>query len=298
MLKKIVKSLDAVPSRFHGLYEKRGDRYYLRSDIDPATGKKKVDEDEDVSDEDTADEDEVDDVDESASKKKSPAESRRLREFRNENIRLRKEMEALKGMLGDLTPEDLENMRAAASRVQDDEEKQLLNKGKFDEVLNRRISSLKAENEKLLKKVNDELKTTKDRSEKLRAQLKRDRIVAKVREAADKLKMRIPQTAIPDVDARALNIFDLDEDGNLIAMDGEDSRLNNEGKEYSPHDFVLSLVEDAPHLVEGATGGDIKDSKGGKVRRGGVITIDSSDPKQFGANLENIASGKVDVRMG
>lgn len=297
MLKKIVKSLDSVVSRYHGLYEKRGNSYFLREGIDPATGKKAKEEDESDEDED-ADEDEVDDVEPEAKKKPSAAETKRLREFRNENIRLRREMEQLKNVLGDLTPEDLESMRAAANRVQDDEEKQLLNKGKFDEVLNRRIAALKAENEKLLKKVNDDLKTAKDRGEKLRTQLKRDRIVARVREEAEKLKMRIPQTAIPDVDSRALNIFDLDEDGNVVALDGEDVRLNNEGKEFTTRDFVLSLVEDAPHLVEGATGGDVKDGKGGKRPRGGVITIDGSDPKQFGANLENIASGKVDVRMG
>mgnify|MGYP000246303748 FL=1 len=94
-------------------------------------------------------------------------------------------------------------------------------------------------------------------------------------------------------------MFDLDEEGNLISMDGEDPRVNSEGKEYSPKDFVMGLVESAPHLVEGASGGDFNGTgKRGNGGRRGVITIDARDPKAFGDNLEAIASGKMDVRIG
>ena len=302
MLKRKLKTLTGVSRRYHGLYKREGEFYVLRDDIDPETGKP-IAEDEVDDDDDAADDRDMDREDDDALEKKkgalSAAERARVKEFRNENIKLRRELEAMKGMLGDLTKEDLDAMRESANRMKSEEEKALIQKGRLDEVMERRVKALQAEHEKKLKALTDELTGLKTGSEKLRRELKKDRIVSRVREEADRLKLKFPATAMEDINARALSMFDLDEEGNLISMDGEDPRVNSEGKEYSPKDFVMGLVESAPHLVEGASGGDFNGTgKRGNGGRRGVITIDARDPKAFGDNLEAIASGKMDVRIG
>ena len=171
--------------------------------------------------------------------------------------------------------------------------------GKFDEVLNIRHARLKDMYEKEIAKERERASSAETAAVQYRGMLHKDRVKAKIRAAADEMKLKLVPTASEDFYARAERMFtDLDDDGELVSLDGEEIRVNDEGKRYSEKDFILDLVERAPHLLEAAGGADIRGPGGSKKTRlgSGVIEIDPNDQKAFGKNVEAIATGKVDVR--
>jgi len=277
MLKKRVKALDEVDAQFRTEYEKQSDGFFhLKVEADP--------EDED-------------DADPEPDGKKETAADRKLKEFRKENIRLRREREEIDKRYEGVDPAEYANAMKVVEAARNEEEKALMRAGKFDEVLNIRHARLKELYEKQITKERDRASTAETAAGSYRQMLHKDRVKAKVRAVADEMKLKLRSTAAEDFYARAERVFtDLDDDGELVSLDGEELRLNDDGKRFSEKDFIMDVVERAPHLLEEASGTDIRG--GSKKSRGnsGVVEIDPSDPKSFGKNVEAIATGKVDVR--
>ncbi len=138
--------------------------------------------------------------------------------------------------------------------------------------------------------------------QRLQADLRKTKVSQAIRDAADRLKLRIASKAAPDLMNRGYSTFELDEEGKILAYEGDGEerqvRVNDENREFGPEDFLKNLIEEAPHLFESAVGGDINRPTGRSGGRGsGVVEIDGSDPKSFGQNIDAIAKGKVQVRM-
>lgn len=273
-LKKRVSSLKDVPAQFQDLYKKEGAGYIL--DLE-----KSEDEEEDEGEE----------------KPDDTEAQRRVKEFRNENIRLKKELEATKKELGKFDPEAYEAAMKAAESARNEEERALLQKGRFDEVMNRRLAALQADRQKSEERFKEQITTLSSESEMLRKKLHKDRVRTMLREAADQMKIQLVPTGTTDFYARGLSVFNgLNEDGEPVALDGEDIRYNKDQKPYSAKDFLTDLVEQAPHLVAGASGTQ-SGGPGKRGARGGTLEVDINDIKGFGNNLEKIASGQVEVRV-
>ena len=274
-LKKKIKSLDEVGQQFHHLYTKVGSEFVIQ-----------IEEIED--DETSPEEPEVD--------PKKSKDSERLAEFRSNNIKLKKERDEALAKLQGIDMELLEAGKHAVEKARNEEERKLLAVGKFDDVFNMRLAGLQGEFGKKEKAWQIQLEGEQKKAAKYKGSLKMSKIESELmREAAD-AKLRLQTTGVRDFVRRAFDVFDLDDNGELVALDAEGNpRLTKDQKPYGKRDFIMEVVEEAPHLLESANGTDVNGSP--RRRQSGVVEIDANDPKSFGGNIENIAKGKINVRV-
>lgn len=267
-LKKKVKDIKDIPEALRDHYVKKGGFYVLDTERD---------------EDDTEDDD---------------SESRsKLSEMRSNNIKLLKEKKELEEKLAGIDMEMLEAGKKASENARNEEEKKLLREGKFDMVFNQRLEKLKGEYETKVGKLNEQLGLTVEHVSNLRDNLRGTKVANHAIRAAQRKKLNLQPTAMEDYVRRALDIYDIDEDGNVVAVDEEGNpRLNSESRPFSDDDFLTQVLEEAPHLLQGSSGADMKGT-GGSRRAPGVIEINASDPKAFGNNLEAIAGGKINARM-
>ena len=175
-----------------------------------------------------------------------------LNEFREKNITLSKQLEGL----GDTKPEDAVK---AIKRVEELEAQVDKDKGKFEELLNKRTETMKKEYEGKL--------ATKDTTiGETRTQLKTLKIDQAIQEAGGEFGLR--QGAAPDLIARGRAMFDLDDAGNIISKDAEGvQRYNGAGEPLAPKDWVQTQTKEAKHLFDesqgSGAGGSGKGGSGG-----------------------------------
>jgi len=265
-LPKKTKDLSKVDPKFHDLYTKVDDVYVLETDDD-------------------------DDDDDSNS---------RVGEFRKNNIALQKQNAQMKQQLEDLQkqmsgfdPEMLEAGRKAQEKARNDEERKLLAAGRFDDVFDLRLRDLKGSHEKKLNETLKVLEAEKKMREQLRAELRENKVWAELSRELGRKKVSLKPTAQDDFMSRALRVFDLADDGKIVALQDGKMRLNSESKDYNTEDFIQHILDDASHLVEDSSTGP----KGGpRPTAGSTLEIDPRDATAFGRNIDAIAKGKVTVR--
>lgn len=270
MFKFLVDSLDTIPQQFHSFYTKREDgKFQLNVEGLP---------------------------DQKAPQTPPPSDDSRLSEFRTKNIALMKKIQELEAQLGGIDMDVYAQGRRALDQIQSEEDKRLLQAGRFEDVINRHTAKIRDDYEAKLKKAMDDLAKKDETVNKFKQGLRQARVQTDLRDAADQMKIRFIPTATADVYARAMGVLNLDDDGNVVALDEEGNiRMNEERKPFGPKDFLKSLLETAPHLLVGA---DTPGLNGPRRGPGGALTldIDAGDPKAFGNNIEAIAKGKINVR--
>lgn len=204
----------------------------------------------------------------------------RLDEFRDTNIDLKKQIDALTSKFGDIDPA---KYRELIEKDQQQREKKLIDAGKVEELLTERTSAMKADFEKQANAL------TKDR-ETLTRQLEGLVIDNGIRDAAAKAGVR--STAIDDVLLRGRSIFRL-QDGKAVPMEGDKPIFGKSGDPMDIGEWVTSLTERAPHLFESSTSGGAPKGE----QRGGVnpSRIARDDSASFLGNIDAIAAGKVNV---
>lgn len=107
-------------------------------------------------------------------------------------------------------------------------------------------------------------------------------------------KMNVRKSAISDFIARGQRIFNLegkalDANGNVIFSS------KNAALDLTMEEWATELTQEAPHLFEDSKGGGAGGSGSGGGA-GSVRTV-STDPLDFGHNLEDVASGKAKVAL-
>ena len=113
----------------------------------------------------------------------------------------------------------------------------------------------------------------------------------KLREAG--VKAGIDERAMPDYINRGLKVFKL-VDGEPVARKGENPIFSKvkPAEELSMDEWAKDLHSEAPFLFKPSSGGGANNRSG----NGPVVTKQiSSDPLEFGRNLEGIAKGEVTV---
>lgn len=177
-----------------------------------------------------------------------------LNEFREKNITLSKQLEAL----GDVAPADAAK---AINRVEELEAQLDKDKGKFDELLNKRTEAMKNEFDAKLAAKDSTIGET-------RGQLKTLKIDQAIQAAGGEFGLR--NGAAPDLVARGRTMFDLDDEGNIISKDIEGvQRYNATGDPLAPKDWVQSMTKEAKHLFDESQGSGAGGSgKGGSGMSG------------------------------
>jgi len=186
----------------------------------------------------------------------------KLEEFRTSNVSLMNENLELKKRFEGIDPEEVKRLGEEKRRL---EEEQRLKEGKFAEVVETRLKNAKADWEKQIKTVTGE-------RDALNARLTAIQIDQAV--VAEATKRGLRPTALPDITARARQIFRLVNGvPQSFEADGQTVRVGRDGlTPMTLAEWVEALVGDAPHLFEANAGGGAAGNTpgGGASARGSV----------------------------
>jgi hypothetical protein len=166
-------------------------------------------------------------------------------ELRTHNIELRKQIEERDARFVGIDPDEVRKLAGEKERL---EEEQRLKDGKFQEVMETRLKTAKADWEKQLNTVTAE-------RDSLNTRLTTIQIDQGVITVATKRGLR--PTAMPDITARARTVFKLVNGGpQAFEADGKTVRYGRDGiTPMTVEEWVDAQVADAPHLFESNAGG-------------------------------------------
>lgn len=172
-------------------------------------------------------------------------------EFRKTNLDLKKKLEAF----GELTPEQLEELRGSVDTLKGDLEKARKNKDADAEA------RIKAVQDGLQKKLDEASKTADGYKTRLESVLI-DGEVARV--AAE---VGAHPTAIEDIATRVRPRFKIGDDNKPYVVDAQGNKVYGEdGQPIGVKGAVLSLVKTAGHLFKASSGGGASGSSAGGGR--------------------------------
>ena len=188
-------------------------------------------------------------------------EKSRLDEFRNSNIELKKKIEGMSQSLDSYKGLDADKAREAIKKIVGFEDKELMDKGEFEELLKKKESELTGKIEALQAHATEQEST----AGRYKEELETYRITSAIQTAVN--EVGTPQSsAIADILARAKTAWSIDNKGNLFCIDESGkARYSENGTQYmSPQEWAKELVKSAPHLFVSSAGGGASGSGGGK----------------------------------
>lgn len=209
--------------------------------------------------------------------------SGKVDEFRRNNIELRKELERFEGI-------DPDNVRKLQAQVTEGEEKQLLDAGKIDELVERRVARAREDYERELAAKKKAIEEATGQVGSLTDRLSGFMIDEAVNRSVAEIA-RVRPGAESDLRARARAIFRVDPStGGLMPDASGKVEYGKSGDPLTLKEWSQGLVDKAPHLFEAPKGAGAGDSDiPAGVKRGKIPT----DPVEFGKNAEAIAKGEL-----
>lgn len=176
--------------------------------------------------------------------------------LKNSLAAVREELKTLKSDYNKYKDLDPEKAREALKKIDELEDKGLLDQGKIDELVTRRTERMRMDFDsqvKALKSATDEkdgvIKTLSGRLEK---HLIEQGLVSAV------MEIGVPRkSAIQDIASRGKGTWKLDENGNPVAIGSDGSKIfGKDGKApITMVEWAEGLMVEAPHLFEPSTGG-------------------------------------------
>lgn len=187
----------------------------------------------------------------------------KLDEFRETNISLVKERDEFKTRLEVLEPivgEDptafsqaLTELRATAQRVQDG---QLTDSRKIEEEVIRRTEDMKKTLEEQIRAAQKEGSNWKTKAGEIESVYKRTLVNSAVKDAAIDPEAGVQPHAIPDILSRAQGVWRAQDDGRVLAFQGDLQLYGADGgSPLTPKEWIAKLKEEAPHFFKGTNGG-------------------------------------------
>jgi hypothetical protein len=209
-------------------------------------------------------------------------------EFRTANVALKKELEDQKKRFEGIDPDEV---RKLAEEKQKLEETQQLKLGEVEKVLENRLKNAKSEWDKQLATVNSE-------RDALNVRLTAIQIDQGVITVATKKGLR--PTAIPDITARARNVFRLANGlPTAFEADGKTVRFGKDGMTpMTLEEWVDAQVSEAPHLFESnAGGGAAGDGSGGAAATRATRSVKNPFRKETWNLTEQMRLQKTDPQL-
>jgi len=184
---------------------------------------------------------------------------------------------------------DLDKASELFKHAKTEEEKKLLEAGKFEEVINRRANEFKAPLEKEL----ETLRSQNARNQERVTELTIDRVAA---ESA--AKAGVHKESLRVVKMLARETFKVGEDGEVVARDEDGmTRLGKDGKPLTPETWIDKLREEHPYLFPGSSGGGAHGGPGHKTG-GNVIRLQPGySQKEFNDAMDKAEKGEAKVVM-
>ncbi len=156
----------------------------------------------------------------------------KFEEFRNNNIALLKERDALVEKFKDVDPDQYKTLKTRAELL---DEKKLITTEGLDAAVEKRVGTMKTEYEAKLAEATKKLTERTSEIGKLK-------IDGALTTAGTKAGLR-PE-AVEDFVRRGQGVFSLDENGNVVAMNGTEKRYNAAGAPLGIDDWVADVAKD------------------------------------------------------
>ena len=181
--------------------------------------------------------------------------------------------------------------REAQQKLEELENKTLMDEGKFEELFNKRTEAMRRDHQNQIEAMSKKHEVEAKRAAELETALKRTVIEKDLSNEA--VKMNIQPEFIPFLQLAAKEAWELDEEGKAVwKVDGQVRYGKDPSKLATMADYLTDQIAAAPLLVKGSTG---TGAIGNGSRTGGGLSIsrhDISDPKsirQIKAQAENRA---------
>lgn len=175
--------------------------------------------------------------------------------LKSKNTQVILENKELKAALKPFEGFDAEALRSMMGRIDNDEEARLLASGKFEEAMSKRTERMKHSYEQETAKERAAREAAESRAEKFQRRVLENGIRAEAAAAG------IHQHAIDDALYRAGGTFQLDDEGNPVAVEGA---YGKDGKPLTLKEWFADMKEKAPHWWPATGNGGGAGHGGGK----------------------------------
>lgn len=213
-------------------------------------------------------------------------EDPKVAEFRDKNRGQHSKINELTELLKKFEGVDVDKYKQLNELEKKLKDKQLLETGKIDELIESRLAPIVENSRK-----------TETALKEQNAQLQKQLEVKHIDEELTKLAAAkgLRPSAIPDMLGRLRQQFTL-KDGKVVALDSQGAtRLTEKGEAFTMEHSIEGLSKDASHLFQSSNGGSANGNANGSTTRtidagaSGVLTL---DPK----SIEAIAKGEVTIQ--
>lgn len=262
-LKAILKDLNEVPEAQRSLYKQEGDLFVLDLDGD--------------------------------SVKEHPAAralKNALEEEKESRRKANKKADDLAKDFDKYKDIDPEKAREALKKLQELDDKKLIDEGKLDELVNQRVERIKADFGNQIGAKDGRIKELETALGSRDTELADIKIFTAVKDAA--IAKNVRKTALDDVVNRAKPVFKL-VDGKVVPYkpgSKDDVWFGKKGDPMEITEWVELLAADAPHLFEASGGGGAGGGKGGGGGNADVKRVSRADA---GLYINEIAEGKAAI---
>jgi hypothetical protein len=220
----------------------------------------------------------------------------KLDEFRDTNTNLVKERDALQKQVELLAPivgedpgafqADLVELRATAQRVKDGS---LTEARKIEEEIIRRTEDMKKSLEEQIRAAQKEGANWKTKAGEIEGTYKRTLVSSAIKDAAIDPEMGVLPGAIGDILARASGVWRAQDDGKVLAYQGDLQLYGADGgSPLTPKEWISKLKDEAPHYFKGTHGG----GAGGDTTQRGPLGKTAAEMKNLTASQKlELANG-------
>lgn len=216
--------------------------------------------------------------------------------LRSNRDELKAEKKALSRKLRELEQRfdglDPDKVRALMQRFENDEEAQLIADGKVDEVIERRTKRALEQAESDVTAARTRAEELEQSESTLKARIKRLILDRAVQEVALSDEVGLLPSAVTDAIERAHRVFQVNDEDELVAMEGDTIIRGKDGKSpLTIGEWLLGMRKSAPHWWAPSTGGGANGSGDGdphddKDRKAQVDKMSSRDKLRTGLQAQ------------
>lgn len=215
--------------------------------------------------------------------------SAKLDEFRDTNIAVRKENEALSKFRSSLLPlvgEDLTKFTEEFAKLQEIKKKvdnkEMVENSSFEEALKKRTEEMQRQYNDQIKKLGEDATLSKKGLEEVKSKYHSVLVDRHVTSAVIDPKNGALQEALPDLLSHARNVFKVDEKGDIVPVDADGNKLYGaDGSSVlTPAEWLGQLRQSKPYFFKSSAGGGASGSQ---------------DARQFSTmNIENMSQAEYE----
>ncbi len=226
-----------------------------------------------------------------------------VREFRTNNVGLEKRIEEVEKQREEDAKKykgiDLDKYKAGQTllnQIQDQNERKLMEEGKFEEVYSARSETMRLGHESDMSAKAEIITGLETANKTLRGSLGSMKIEQSLGLALNKAGAKLKKSAMTDIMARTHGTFSVNDDGNIEPLVNGQLIRGPKGDPITMPEYLDDLAKTAPHLFESGGGGGAGGSgTGGSGRTAtGKLRLDRTDPTNLSKYHKEIAADQVE----